>query len=127
MSGKMKKTLMFLLSLSFMYINTYAQLSGAVVFELTDASYTTSETFPITINEIGGASSTNTITIRPATGVTAEISGNSGGDYTSIIKLYGADYEIIDGSNNGTTSRDLTITNTKSSGFSASKKLLLLK
>ncbi|MCK5147571.1 hypothetical protein KAR48_12510 [bacterium] len=94
-------------------------VSGAVVFELTDASYTTSETFPITINEITGASSTNTITIKPASGVTTEISGDSGGDNTSIIKLYGADYIIIDGSNNGTSSRDLTITNTKTGAWSA--------
>ncbi|MCK5147568.1 LamG domain-containing protein [bacterium] len=94
-------------------------VSGVVVFELTDASYTTSETFPITINQITGASATNTITIKPASGVTAEISGDSGGDNTSIIKLYGADYIIIDGSNNGTTSRDLTITNTKTGAWSA--------
>ena len=93
-------------------------VSGAVVFELTDAGYI-SETFPITINEITGASSTNTVTIRPASGVTTEISGDSGGDNTSIIKLYGADYIIIDGSNNGSTSRDLTIENTKVGAWSS--------
>ncbi|MCK5147570.1 hypothetical protein KAR48_12505 [bacterium] len=142
LSGKKKFTLLLIFASSQLFAQlsgtypvgsgqTYATLtaavadinsngvSGAVVFELTDASYTTSETFPITINEISGASSTNTITIKPASGVTAEISGNSGGDNTSIIKLYGADYVIIDGSNNGTTSRDLIIINTKTSEYGA--------
>jgi hypothetical protein len=93
-------------------INAYNTncLGGPVVFSLTDASYTSpSETFPLIINANPDASSTNTLTIRPATGVTATISG---ANTTTLIKLNGADYVIFDGSNNGTNSRDLTITNT---------------
>src|SRR4029077_3037086 len=67
------------------------------------------ESFPITINSVSGASSTNTITIKPASGVTASISGTSS---TAMIVLNGAKFVTIDGSNNGTSSRDLTITNT---------------
>ena len=84
-------------------------LNGAVVFSLTDASYSGSETFPITINGVGSA--TNTLTIKPASGVTAAITGSSA---VGILKLSGADYVTIDGSNNGTTSRNLSLSNTNS-------------
>jgi len=85
-------------------------LPGAVVFNLTDASYSTNETFPIVINANTQASAVNTLTIKPASGVTATISGNVGSD--ALLKLNGADYIIIDGSNNGTTSQNLTLVNT---------------
>lgn len=87
-------------------------VSSAVTFNLTDASYSTSETFPIVISEISGASSTNTVTIKPASSVTTTITGSS---TTSIFSLSGADYVIIDGSNNNSTSRDMTISNTSTS------------
>ena len=84
-------------------------VSGPVIFELYDASYSSSETFPLTINTISGASSTNTITFRPASGVSTTItSANS----SATFKLYGSDYIIIDGSNNGSSTRNLTISNT---------------
>lgn len=84
-------------------------LSGAVTFALTDATYSSNETFPIVITANSSASATNTLTIKPNTGVTASISGTS---TSAIIKLNGADYVTIDGSNNGSTSRNLTIANT---------------
>ena len=87
-------------------------VDGPVVFNLTDATYSTSETFPITINANTGANSTNTLTIKPASGVTATITGSNS---TALIRLNGADYVIIDGSNNGTSSRNLTINNTNTS------------
>ncbi|WP_177729850.1 T9SS type A sorting domain-containing protein [Flavobacterium inviolabile] len=87
-------------------------LSGPVTFSLTDATYT-GETYPITINSNPDASATNTLTIKPATGVTAAFSGSNA---TAILKIAGADYVTIDGSNNGTTTRDLTITNTNGAG-----------
>ena len=90
-------------------------LSGAVTFLLVDANYP-SETYPITINANPFASSTNTLTIKPNTGVNATISGN---DATAIFKLNGADYVTIDGSNNGTTSVNLTITNTNAATTAA--------
>jgi|GEM_PF-1292319 len=92
--------------------NTAACLTGAVVFSLTDASYG-SETFPITINNRADASATNTLTIRPASGNTVTLSGSNS---TAIFNLNGADYVTLDGSNNGSDSRDWSITNTYSSG-----------
>ena len=50
-------------------------VSGPVVLNLTDANYGEYGTFPIIINSIPGASSTNTVKIKPASGVTASITG----------------------------------------------------
>ncbi len=84
-------------------------ISGPVRFLLLDNSYA-SETLPIVINDIAGASATNTFTLKPAPGVTSTISGASAS--TAVIKVLSS-YATIDGSNtvNGTT-RDLTIQNT---------------
>ncbi|QQS34722.1 MAG: T9SS type A sorting domain-containing protein [Ignavibacteriales bacterium] len=90
-------------------------VSGAVTFNLTDANYSTGETFPVTINQVTGASAVNTITIKPAASVTTSVVGTA----ASIIKLNGADYIIIDGSNSGGTDRSLTITNNSTSTSSA--------
>lgn len=85
-------------------------VSGPVRFLLTDATYSTSETFPINILPFAGASSTNRLTIRPADGVTATIEGavTSG----TLVRLTGADFVTIDGSNANGTDRSLTINNT---------------
>ena len=83
-----------------------AAITGPVTFTLTDSTYP-AETFPITINANAGSSSTNQLLIKPGTGVNATISGNS----TSILKINGADYVTVDGSNNGSTSRNLTLNN----------------
>ena len=91
-------------------------VSAAVRFLLTDATYA-SETFPLTINSINGASGINTFTIKPNTGVTAIISGSSS---TSIFRFNGADYVTIDGSNSGATDKNLTITNTATTATTAS-------
>ncbi len=90
-------------------------LSGPVVLELLDAINTTvpqntGEIFPIVIQPNGGSSLTNTITIKPATGVTATITGAVASN--PLIKLNGASFVIIDGSNSGGTDRSLTIENT---------------
>ncbi len=84
-------------------------LTGPVVFNLTDASYSASETFPIVINANSYASATNTLTIKPATGVAVSISGSNS---STLLKLNGADYVTIDGLNSGGSS--LTIQNTNS-------------
>ena len=86
--------------------NAATCFSGNVVFNLMDTSYSTAETFPITINANANAG-TKTLTIKPNT--TASISGAT---TTSILKLNGADYIIIDGSNAGGTDKSLTISNT---------------
>ena len=92
-------------------VNAYNSvcIGGPVVFSLIDNTYP-SETFPITINSNAYASATNTLTIKPAAGKTPVITGNNA---NSIIKLNGADYVTIDGSNTaGGTSRNLSIINT---------------
>ncbi len=86
------------------------ELNGALVFQLIDADYSTSETFPLIINSNTGSSVVNTVTIKPADGVVSAITGSVASD--AVIKINGASYIIIDGSNtvDGTT-RDLTIKN----------------
>ncbi|MBL8000498.1 MAG: T9SS type A sorting domain-containing protein [Flavobacteriales bacterium] len=69
-------------------------LGGPVVFELTDASYNVGSI--LTINANPDASATNTLTIRPATGVTTTISGANISS-AGIIYLNGADWVTIDG------------------------------
>lgn len=91
-------------------------VSGAVTFALQSDYTSTGETFPLSFNQITGASSTNTITIKPDSGVDASITGSSS---TSIIKLNGADYVTIDGSNNGSSSKNLTISNTNTAASTA--------
>ncbi len=85
-------------------------IDGPVELHLAADYNSALETFPITIPVISGSSAVNTIKIRPAAGVTASISGSS----TAIIKLNGADNIIIDGSNNSTTTRNLSIINNSS-------------
>ncbi|MES2704259.1 MAG: T9SS type A sorting domain-containing protein [Bacteroidota bacterium] len=101
-----------------------ACISGPVTFLLTDTAYN-SETLPITINGNPYASAANTLTIRPAAGVTASINDTAA---TSIFMLNGADYVIIDGANNPVAnsicppvaaSRDLTIKNNSTATTSA--------
>lgn len=95
-------------------VNAYntSCLNGPVVFQLMNTTYTAGETFPITINNNTFASATNTLTIRPAAGVAATISGSNA---NTIIKLNGADYVTIDGLNTGGSS--LTIVNTNTTGL----------
>jgi hypothetical protein len=91
-------------------------LNGPVTITLTDSTYA-GETFPITINANTGSSATNTITIKPAVGISPMISGSSA---TALIIINGADYVTIDGSNTvGGASRDLTFTNTNAGTSSA--------
>lgn len=93
-------------------VNAYntSCLTGPVVFELLDASYSTGETFPLQINANSFASSVNTLTIRPATGVAATVTAST----SAIFKLNGADYVIIDGINSGGSTLTLSNTNTAS-------------
>ncbi len=90
-------------------------LGGPVVFSLIDAAYTTTSD---TLRANPTASSTNTLTIRPAAAGTI-ITGNLNGP---AIVLLDADYITIDGSSAGASAgacdlggnaaiRDLTITN----------------
>ena len=99
-------------------VNAYNSLciGGPVVFSLIDNAYP-SETFPIVINSNAYASAVNTLTIKPALTRNPVISGNSD---IAIIKLNGADYITIDGSNTaGGTTRNLSLINTSTDDFTS--------
>ncbi len=85
-------------------------VSGPTSFLLNDATYP-AETFPLTIDIAGLApTAVNTVTFKPNAGVTSTVSGSSA---NGVFKLgAGADYITFDGSNNGTNSRNWTISNT---------------
>jgi trimeric autotransporter adhesin len=83
-------------------------IAAPVTLILDDPTYP-SESFPIFFRQNPGSSSVNTLTIRPNAGNTALISGSLN---QSIIELQGIDYITIDGSNNGSDSKNLTIQNT---------------
>ncbi|MDX6443533.1 MAG: trimeric autotransporter adhesin [Blastocatellia bacterium] len=88
-------------------------VSGPVTFSLTDTTYS-SETYPITIGAATGSSATNTLTIKPAIGVTPTFSATTGTN-VPMFDFNGASNVIIDGSNAvGGTTKDLTITNLSS-------------
>jgi hypothetical protein len=95
-------------------VNAYnaACLTSSVTFLLTDANYSTSETFPILINNNSYASATNTLTIRPNTGVATTIT--SGSSSVAVFKLLNAKYVTIDGVNAGGSSLSLVNGNTGS-------------
>ena len=96
-------------------------LNCPVVLELTDNFYA-SETYPIIINPIPGASATTTLTIRPAAGATPLFSTSYPGvspNPWSMISLNGAQYLIFDGSNSGGNDRSMTFINSAGGGFAA--------
>lgn len=106
-------------------INAYNNLciGGPVVFSLIDNNYSTSEVFPLDIKSNIYASAVNTLTIKPAAGVSPTISGSN---VTGIFRFNGADHVTIDGSNTvGGTSRDLAIVNT-SANVDSSKVIYMM-
>lgn len=85
-------------------------MNGTLEFVLIDPEYntTTGETFPLIIEQNPDASATNTLTIKPETGVNVTIEGISAIG-SSIIKMNACDYVTINGINANNTS--LTIKN----------------
>ncbi len=98
-------------------VNDYniKEITCPVTFLLTDATYT-SETYPITIKYNPGGNASNVLTIKPAAGVSPVISGISA---VCAIKLQGAQYVNIDGSNSSSNNQNLTIQNNSSAGLSS--------
>lgn len=95
--------------------------TGAITVQVT-ASF--SEAVTPALNSSGsGSASYTSILIKPAATVTAVVTGTA--DNTASIKLNGADNVTIDGSNNGTTSRDLTFQNSNSSGSGQASNIWL--
>lgn len=72
-------------------------ITAPVTLLLTQATYTTpSETFPIAFSSlIQGVSATNTISIRPANGVTATITGSG---FPALVQFNGCTNVIVNGS-----------------------------
>ncbi len=104
---------------------TTGTLTGAVTFLLLDAAYGPAETFPITFGANTSASATNTLTVRPNVGVAnvtitapaTVVAPSTGG---GVLRLNGADYVILDGSNTaGGTTRNLTLTTASTTGVAA--------
>ncbi len=92
-------------------------IGGPVIFELQTNYSPASETYPITIGAITGASAVNTITIRPASGVSSSIILTSGTNPAQILYLNGANYVTFDGRPGGSGSTPyLTFSNTFASG-----------
>ena len=83
-------------------------LSGNVEFVLIDSVYSNAETFPIVFANNTNASVANTLTIKPQNNTIVRISGSVNNN--PIIKITGK-YICINGSNNNSNSKNLTITN----------------
>lgn len=104
-------------------INT-SGLSDNLTVNIIDSSI--AETGAVALNAIatiGCAAGPYTLTIKPDSGVTTTLSGSAVG---ALIKLNGADNVIIDGSNNGSTSRNMTIANTGTTGGTTAVALVSL-
>lgn len=86
---------------------------GPVTLLLTDGTYP-SETFPLVIKTSAGTSASNTLTIKPSSGVSSTITGSSS---AAIFKINGAGYVTLSG-DNGSQGKNLTIINTSTSNSS---------
>lgn len=89
-------------------------INGPITLLLDDATYD-SETWPIVFDHNAGSSASSLITIKPNTGVNTVLTANS---TAGLFNLSGIDYLVIDGSNNGSASKNLTIRNTSTSSGS---------
>ncbi|OIP56515.1 MAG: hypothetical protein AUK34_11175 [Ignavibacteria bacterium CG2_30_36_16] len=93
-------------------------VSGPVTFSLVD-SYYPNETYPIDIYDYAGASETNTVTIKPAVGVVAEIPGDAAQTGATLRLGYGR-FVVIDGSNTvGGATKDLKVVGLATGTFPA--------
>ncbi|GIV54890.1 MAG: hypothetical protein KatS3mg039_1408 [Candidatus Kapaibacterium sp.] len=99
-------------------------LACSVVFELLSSYSSSNEpAFPLVFNgPIPGASSSNTVTFRPASGVSSVVIGAS--NSTTILDLNGASWVRFDGRPGGTgTTRALTIANVNTAASAGTIRL----
>ncbi|AWA28795.1 hypothetical protein HYN48_01095 [Flavobacterium magnum] len=83
--------------------------------ELNSGYDASTETYPINLPAITGASATNTITIREANGVTGKVISSA--NPVATFSLNGGNYWTIDGRSGGNgTTKDLQISNTNTTG-----------
>ena len=89
------------------HISAGKEITGPVNF-IIDTSYRWTEEnyFPLHLETVVGSSAANTITLKPGPLSSPEIFAYSG---FSVFKLNGVDYFTLDGSNNGSSSKDLTL------------------
>lgn len=92
-----------------------------VVLEIQSDYAEGSETYPITFATVTGASATNTITYRPASGVSSLISDGDAGATLSLINFSGANYLIFDGRAAGTGTSQWTIRNINSNATASNR------
>lgn len=86
-----------------------AGVDAPIIIEIQSDYDESGETYPITFAAVTGASAANTITYRPASGVTALVNGATPASATALITFNGADYIILDGraAGVGTTLSDI--------------------
>ncbi len=92
-------------------------VNGPVVFKLLNNQNVTST---LVINSFAGSSAVNTLTIEPAENQDITISATNPNGFTGIaavFKINGGDNIIINGSNNNSTSRNLTLLNNNSVNY----------
>ena len=90
-------------------------LSSSLILELQPTYVSTNENFPISLTQFACLNSSNTLTIRPASGATSLSISGSRNSANGLIDFNGGDYVTIDGRPGGTgTTSQLTITNTHS-------------
>lgn len=92
-------------------------ITQPTILELQSNYVSTSEAFPISLGTISGASAINTITIRPASGVSSALSITSSNSTGTISHNQGSNF-IFDGRPGGAgTNKFITIENTSTSGY----------
>lgn len=90
--------------------------NGPVTLILDDATYP-NETYPLTLLPNPGNNATNSLTIKPNSGINPKFTGNVISQ--PLFQFRGLDYVTLDGSNNGSTSRNLTFENTSGTDLSS--------
>lgn len=89
-------------------------LSASTTVEILDPLLTENNLHPLNqVQNTGCNAGTVTLLIKPATGVNATVTGNISNN--PVIRILSSNV-TIDGSNNGTTSRNLTLKNTNATG-----------
>lgn len=76
--------------------NASSCINSPVTFTLTDADYSSNESFPVTILDNPAATVANTLTIKAAPGVAARVHGSMTTAGSGLIKLLGADHVTLD-------------------------------
>ncbi|MFC2136827.1 LamG-like jellyroll fold domain-containing protein, partial [Bacteroidota bacterium] len=89
-------------------------ISGPVTFLLTDTEYFEGS---IEIDSIYGSSISNQVILKPSTGINSVINFHSSDPFTFAFLLNDIDYFTIDGSNDGTSSRNLQLVASDSMDF----------